>query len=464
MKQEVKNFLNKLEELDKEIKINSSGSTKDNKREKIRAGQSYLYQKNGMESEVFEIRFKEKVDAGFLNQAYITTMKRYPYFNTKLIEKDGDFYIVQNLNLNTPKRTKKLYKLGGNIIGKNLIDVTYYNCSLFISFHHALCDARGVKPFIESLIYYYCMGKYNNEDIIKGIRLEDSPLLKNETVEPFLKEYEYNKEKEKEKDFPNISRDGFHLEENKKTDNDTDYRYEIEISHDEFMKFCKNINGTPVILLTLLMSKGITKLYPKYDKPIIANIATDIRKALGVENTFKNCVKSMVLPYTQELSELNWREQAIELRDILDKQRNVDYCRSEANKMIGLFNKLDEQPTFEAKQKMMGFFNGMTLNTYIISYVGQFILGSNENYIDSIHLYNSGTTGLGINMISTNEKFIIDIKQNFSSDKYAKALVNELKEIGIESKLSECIDFSTPTDDLIKRKQDYNITNGNNKK
>ena len=69
--------------------INQSGSTKDGRREKVRSGQSYLYKKYGMESEVIEVRFRDKVSGSLLNQALLQTGKRYPYFNTKLIEKGG---------------------------------------------------------------------------------------------------------------------------------------------------------------------------------------------------------------------------------------------------------------------------------------------------------------------------------------------------------------------------------------
>ena len=157
----VQNVYHVLKECEIEVLINQSGSTKSDQREKNRAGQSYLYKKEGMESEVFEVRFHDRVEGSALNQALIKAIKRYPYFNTKFVEKNGDFYIVQNPVGMTAKNTKKLARLGGVHAKKNLIDVTYYGKSVYISFHHALCDGRGIKPFIETLIYYYCSSKYS---------------------------------------------------------------------------------------------------------------------------------------------------------------------------------------------------------------------------------------------------------------------------------------------------------------
>ena len=104
--------------------IMSSGSVPGAKLEKIRSGQAYLYQKNGMESEVMEITFRGKVSGSFLNQALLETIKRYPYLNTKLVELDGDFYIIQNEMALTARKTEKLAKLGHISCGYHLVDVT----------------------------------------------------------------------------------------------------------------------------------------------------------------------------------------------------------------------------------------------------------------------------------------------------------------------------------------------------
>ena len=436
-----------LKSSEKEMLIQKSGSTTDSSNEKIRSGQSYLYKKYGMESEVIEVRFKQKVSGSCLNQALLQACKRYPYFNTRLIEKNGDFYIVQNEQSMIAKRTKQLARLGHISCGYHLVDITYYDDSVFISFHHALCDGRGIMPFIETLIYYYCNLKYEPVKPPEGVRLADEPLLPGETEDPFLQEYDFDKDKT----FIALSRDAFAIPENVPSEEITNYRYEMKLPAEQYLKICKENNATPVILLSLLMSRAIAELYPDYDKPVNANIATDMREALDCPNTFKNCVKSMILPYSREFSQKTLTEQATEYREILKAQRDRDYCRKEANAMMGLFDKLDEYGSYEEKQKIMDFFEGMTLNTYIVSYLGQFKLGENAMHIDEIHLYNSGTTGLGINMISCGESFVLDFKQNFASDKYVKAFSAQLDQLGIAYQASEAIPFVTPGDSLIKR-------------
>jgi hypothetical protein len=433
--------------------IEHSGSVKGNKSEKNRSGQSYLYKRLGMESEVFEIRFKDKVRGGELQQAVVTALKRYPYLTAKLAEKDGDFYFVENVYPVIVKETAILRALGGAKTNYHLIDVTYKGKSLFVSFHHALCDGEGIKPFIETLIYYYCRYRYpksTKQKSIPGIRLSSDAMLDGETKDPFLSKYEAT-----DGEPLKLDRDGFALDENVKITDDINYRYELKIAHDEFLSFVKSIGATPVIALGLVMNQGIKNLYPDFDKPIIFNTAASIRKTLGCENTFKNCVKSLMFPYNREFSELPIAEQAIEYRRLLNMQREQSYIKKEVNGMTQLFERLDKLPSYEEKQKMMAFFEDMLLNTYVSSYVGQFILGYNEEHIESIHLYNSGTTGLGINMTATSKYFILDFKQSFQSDRYVAEFAKVLKGYNIDCEISECIKFKTPTDGLIKRKANF---------
>ena len=431
----------------KNLMIDSSGSTPEEKREKIRSGQSYLYQKDGMESEVLEIHFHKIVSGALLNQALMETLKRYPYLNTKLVELDGDFYIVQNEMPIVAKRTKDLARLGDISCGYHLIDVTYFGNTIFISWHHALCDGKGIKPFAETLIYYYCRLRYRSSSSAKDIRLADSPLLLGETAEPNTSGYSYNESRK----YPDVSRDAYAIPENVIEEHDIDYRYEIIIPSAPFMKVCKEHNATPVILTSLLMSRGIAELYPDFDKPINANIAVDIRDALDLPNTFKNCVRSMPLPFDRTFLSLPLAEQAKIQRSLLHEQRDRDNCRRLANNSLGLFEKLDALTGYQEKQGMMDFFNGMLINTYVISYLGQLIVNGNSQYIDRAGFYNSGSAGFGITMLACGDTFCLNFKQSFASDKYAAAFCRGLENLGIEYSMSEPIPFLTPKDALIKR-------------
>lgn len=433
----------------KKILINASGSVAGSRKEKIRSGQAYLYKKYGMESEVVEIRFRNRVSGSELNVAIAKALKRFPYLNTRLVELDGDFYIVRNDMGIIAKRTQKLAHLGHISCGYHLVDVTYYRNTVYVAFHHALCDGKGIKPFLETLIYYYCENHYGSKASAKDIRLADSPLLDGETTEPNADSYSFDESKPPVE----VSRDAYGIPENVVEEHDTDYRYEVLIPADDFMTVCKANGATPVVMTSLLVSGGIAKLYPDFDKSINANIAVDIREALDLPNTFKNCVRSMPLPYGTDFPDLSLAEQAKRQRAILNAQRDRDNCRRQANASLAMFDRLDQLPSFEEKQKMMGFFDGMLINTYVISYLGQIVLNENAQYVETMGFYNSGAAGLGVTMLCCGDKFCLNFKQSFESDKYVREFLKGLEALDIPYSASGVIPFTTPYDHVIRREE-----------
>jgi hypothetical protein len=216
------------------------------------------------------------------------------------------------------------------------------------------------------------------------------------------------------------------------------------------MTFAKKYNATPSIAAALVMGKAIQNLFPGFDKPVICNSAVSMRGAMGCEHTFKNCVKSIALPYTQELSKLPLEEQASEFRNSLSAQRDDDYLRKSANEIIGLYDKLDQLSTYREKQQFMSFLDEAA-HTYFLSYIGAFNLAGNDGHIEGIRLYDSSVGGLGINIIAANNYFYIDFKQSFQTNKYADEFARVLKSHGVICNISAPIAFLTPKDDLIKR-------------
>lgn len=408
---------------------------------KIRSGQAYLYRNGGIRSTVLEVRMKSRVRGDLLRRALEKSLIRYPYLKSKLVEKDGDFYIAENQLSAAFAKTDKFRSLGSMSVNYHLIDVTYTDNKIRVAFHHALCDGKGIKPFLETLIYYYCCLKYNRTFDSKGIRLAGEPLLPGETTEPFGEsKYEVTDTK-----MPEIIRDGYRLPENQ--EEVTNYfRYEVNINHDDFMKIAKENNATPAILLSLMCSKAIKDLYPDADKPIVCSMASDLRKELGLENTHKNCVSSLYLPYSDEFDQLSLKEQATQYRTIIKEQRQPDVVKSMVNAQTGLSDKLDQKEKLDQKQEMMAFFNDLCINTYVISYIGQMELGEWGKYVDSIHLYSSGNKGLILNMVSAGEYFTVDFLQSFESDHLFKNFMKTLEKNGIHGDVTEKMEFQTIQD------------------
>lgn len=394
----------------------------------IRSGQSFLYRTNGYDSTVVEIRMRDKVTGSYLQVALTNTARRFPYLTQKLVENGGAYYLHRDDNSMVAVKTDKFRTLGSMATGYHLLDVTYIGNCIRVAFHHGLCDGRGVMPFIETLLYDYCCQKYHKKFSSEGIRLAGEPIPEEETVEPFTRElYEVD-----ETAVQQVEHDGFALPESTSMPEGC-YHSEILLDENTFVQAARAIGATPTLLAAMLLSRCILELNPQAEKPVVCNLAMDLRSAIGKELTHRNCVGTAYLPYTAQDKTAAPEELARRYRELLAAQREPNAVKAALNKQIGLFNKLDELPSLEEKRKLMSFFNGMVNNTYVISYMGRLRLNDYAQYVESAHFFSDTICGLTVNMVAAAGKLSFEVLQGFPNAGYAQAFRQALAPYGLIS-------------------------------
>jgi hypothetical protein len=405
--------------------------------EKIISGQAFLYRTEGLPNTVIDVHLHDKVRGDLLRLSLSVALQRYPYLAGKFVEKNGVFYWQENYNGFTIAKTDSFRSLGSMRTGYHLIDITYIGSSIRISFHHALCDGKGIKPFVETLIYYYCCQRYDKNLKGNGIRLADDPLFPGETDDPYAVE-EYKVEAF---DAPKVISDGYALPQ--VVGEASSYRCDINISKDKMLSYAKAHGATPAILLALLMSKAIKTVHPDTDKPIVCSMACDYRYALGCENTHRNCVGSVYLPFTNELAELPVEAQAAKYREYVSQQKEVNFVRTIVNRQMQMFKKVEDIKTLEERKKRLSFIGDLCINTFVISYLGQMQFGDSGKYVQSVGLYSSGYKGLRVNMIASDQIITVNMLSSFPEEAIVAAFVSELDEIGAEYNDIGCVSYNT---------------------
>ncbi len=402
----------------------------------------YLYRENGMESEIIEVRFKKKINIGNLYNAVTQTLQYYPYFKKGVKEKKGVFKLVDNERPFMIKKTKRFHKLGGKETNYHLLDFTYYENSIFIAFHHALCDGRGIKPFIERLICLYCFITYNEPFIETGKRIIGTMMSKDEVIDPLSKGL-YDTDIVPN---PEIIKDGFELPEQKEIDTNMHLRYEVILDRDEFVKYSKDHKASPAILVAIIVQKAINNLNENIDKPIVCSMASDNREALGLTETYKNCVSSIYLPYKEEMKDMKISEISEIYRSMIKAQKDVNYVRSNVNNMVKLAQKIESIIDFEERKKMLSFFSTIKINSFVLSYPGAMNIGKCDKYLSDIHLYSTSSNDFTLNIMSIGDTVSLDIEQCFINSKYIKEICNILGSMGLTFELNGPILFDTPKD------------------
>lgn len=407
---------------------------------KIISGQSFLYRKDGYDSTVIEVKMKDKVRGDYLQVALSNTLKRFPYLSDKLVEKKACFYLSEDVNSMTVNKTDKLRTLGSMQTGYHLLDITYIDKSIKVAFHHGLCDGRGIKPFVETLIYYYCTLKYHKKFDSSGIHLMDEEINSKELEEPFTnKLFDVDQSKIKQ-----INKDCFHIKENTEDVSKT-YRTEILVNENEFINLAKSLNATPTILTSILFSKSIYQ-NNDIDKPINCNIATDLRSFIKADLTHKNCTGTIILPFTKNDAKKDLKDLSKYYREKMSEQKDINFVHDFLNKQINLFNKLDEINTLEEKKKMLSFFDNITNDTYVISYLGKMYFNDFDKYVESTSFYSDRNRGIIINMVASGGKLSFCILQNFDNEIYIDSFLKILKDYDIKYEINRIGIFNTGKD------------------
>lgn len=412
---------------------------------KIRAGETFLYREEGTESQVFEIRMKNNVNHHCIVRAAKLAYRRYPYFKSRFKTIDGNVFLCENAVSPPPAQIRKLRPLGGSSTSNNLLDITFHKNRIFISFHHAMCDGRGIMQFIKTLLFYYLNLRYPHNNVqIPGVRLIGEGFLKNELADPVNDgNFSFDKSKVYQAD-----RTAYAIPEvqNGEDAGGDSWRYELTFDVNEVMKICKKNNCTPAILMTILMQKGVKKLNPFAKEQILCSMSSDWRDAIELPNTFRNCVTSIYLPYGVNEEKMEINEIGSRFRELIAKQKETDSARCSAYTMKYMSDMLDSLGSYEKKVETVSSFISRPINSFICSYTGKANMGDAEKYIESIHVYSSGTKGISLQMMSVADTFTVDFLQNFEDRKYVDAFLEEASKLNLKAECSESIKYRTPKD------------------
>ncbi|MCH4168886.1 MAG: hypothetical protein LKF42_06520 [Streptococcaceae bacterium] len=416
--------------------------------EKIRTGQSFLYRKDGFESMVIEIKMKDTINQSHLEKAAEKALQRFDYLMQSFKEIDGDFYLIENNKPLIIRKSATLLSLGGQTTNYHLIDLHFWQNKIFISYHHGLCDGRGIMPFVRTLLYYYSTLRYDTLFLDVDVQKADSPYLLHELKEPGFIDIVQNSTAEKVE----IIKKGYSLPEaaEQETQSSFSHRTPLKINSQSFLNYSKSIGATPALAFAFLFSKAINKeKLNNQPDAVNCNLIVDLRAGVGIENSFRNCVSSLSLNFEAE-DGVNVEKTIQSYRQQLQNYKKQENLQQELKKIQGLSEQLDSLDNYQAKKEALSFFDNLLSDTFILSYIGKINLGAIERKIESIHTYTSGTRGLSIEILATDNDFFIDILQSFDDSKYINQFIENLNQLKIQYQLEETKIINVPKDQCQK--------------
>ena len=391
------------------------------------SGATNFYRSSPHRSYVVEVEVATDVRGDILQEAVNDVLVRMPYFADAFVERDGDFFYAVN-PLPFEVAEGGLRAVGGPETNWHCVDVTYQGNVMSFAMFHALCDGLGLNLFIEAVLNRYFCRKDGKDYPAEGLRVPGQPVLPDEEVDPYSRQYELPEGFEM--DF--FGETYYHLPEIDEAPLDHMRAVNFRVGEAEFMELVKSCKSSPVATLQVLMADTILSQHPDVDQTLGSLVPASNRKVYGTPNTFKNASSALRLPYRHaEMAGLGFSERCQLSRQLLREANNPDTAHFMANAMGGAVAQVSQvMHSYAEKLQVLNFAKGANNDTYMIDYVGGLRSEGFEDQIVSVHYkatnIDDGFRTLTLYLTATAGYFDIELVRAFESNIYVDAFAEQL--------------------------------------
>ena len=356
---------------------------------------------------------RDPVDGDILRYAVEEMRSRFPYFYVKPAYRGDDLITVPNDLPMTVRNTWEPIRFHSEASNGHLAAWKYEDHRLAFEISHALSDGTGFMPYIKSTMYLYLSKATGQTFDPAAFRLPGDVIPESETGDPFRK-LDFDSVKGplyKKKPIP----DFFRLVNTAKTEKTAFY---MKLPEAQVMRYCREYEGSPNVLISVLLAKAARRLDPESKKTITVSVCVNHKAMLGNHNNYRLFVGEAVLDFPKE-------------RDLEDFTKTCTIARGQLMLQAQPENSLWE--IRQMKRMLPPPSPDIAQASICISYVNSKSFGPLDPYIEELYVVTSLSKITDVLcMISCfNHSFFLAFLQPFSSDKYFRCFLNELDALGI---------------------------------
>jgi len=370
---------------------------------------------------------KEAVDGELLREVVEELRTRFPYFYVKAESRGNDLVPVPNALSMTVRDSWAPIRLNAEESNYHLAAWKYEGKRLAFEISHSLTDGAGVLPYFKSALYLYLSRRTGQSFDPTGFRLPGDEIPESETGNPFAglnidgaEEPLYRKETEK---------DFFRL--NDGTESDARVTY-IKLSEAQLMRYCRDFDGSPNAFLAVVLARAVRRYDSASEKTVSAAIAIDHKAMLGNRDNYRMFANIVELdfPKSRPLDDLMKACTMARGQVMLQAQPENSLWAMKQRKL--LYAKLEQMP-LEMKLGVIAKSAGSPRWSISISYANSRTFGPLDPYIEELYmLAELGVSDIMCEIACLNHCFFLAVGQNFSSNQFVDAFLDELASVGID--------------------------------
>ena len=388
------------------------------------------------------LQMKDHVDGLLLEEAVSAAQTRYPYLCVKLgveCDDDGSEHYVYHDNPRPWKVTgsRQPVCLCSEEANEHLMAFSWWDDCVALDFFHALIDGIAAYRILRTLLYEYCLRRYDSELDPTGVWKTGDIIDEAEWTDPATLPRPASIHPQQLPEFPkviNLATDAIVPLADKKE------VIQICISEEQIMKRVRACGATPTSFLSLILARTIARLHPESapltPTVIVAAIArlhpesapltptvivaVDLRKALGTTAAHHSQVGGLFLPLGQDMQQADFETQVAAFRRLIADQTYPDNL----------------QDYFWQTQDRMERVC-LQYASCVFSYVGKAHLGAAERYVKEMRTETDSSFMVVVEVSAAAGVFCISFMQRFTTDVYLDTFLDELHQQGLAYEISD---------------------------
>ena len=389
------------------------------------------------------VRMNNLIDPDILRHAVDTTMERYPYFCVELQKEDGQYVFSENHRPVVISNSLHGVELNSAASNYHMIAFCWQDNWIILDVFHGMTDGTGAYEVLRTLLYYYCSLRYGNQLQAEGIRLVGDEIPAEEWDDPVVSRTDLPTPRRNEQmtDALNLIASAGLEEDHRHT------VYSIAISESEFMKFNLDNDGSPGTMVSLLLSRAISKLFPDAKDIIRITLCVNQRKALHTPLAHQSLVGGVFLEYKDKMRNWPLDKQATAYRGMVFAQTEEENVLMGVASIKGIDGLLLSKESDRERFEVASYINTLASRviTATVSYVGKANYKEAEQYIRDFRVWTSSAAdGLTVEISAVNGRFTLDFLQTFYSPVFVDAFLMELEENGIVYDLQDVNELELP--------------------
>lgn len=359
------------------------------------------------------LSLRDPVDGEALRCAAEEIRARFPYFYVRAESRGDRLVPVPNDLPMTVRNTWEPIRLHSEASNCHLAAWKYEGRRLAFEIHHALTDGPGVMPYVKSTLFLYLSKVTGQTFDPAGFRLPGEEIPESETGNPFsgldidgAENPLYQK-----KPIP----DFFRLTDAAGAGKTVFY---LKLSEAQLMQYCRSFDGTPNVILSVLLAKAARRRDPECTKPVTVSVCVDRKAMLGNHDNYRNFTGEAVLDFPKE------REQ----------ESLVRTCTIARGQLM--LQAQPENALWEIRQMKRGLppiSPDTARASACVSYVNSRSFGPLDPWIEELYVVTSlsKVTDVLCEITCVNSHFFLAFMQPYASDQYFRCFLDELDAAGI---------------------------------